>query len=449
MTARPPAAARSALTVVTGGSASGWRLGVLYGPAVYGVSAAAVALPDTARHLHVTGAALAWILTAYAAGVGVGAVTAGRLADARGTRQVLLCAATLLATGALVCTVAPTLGTVVIGRVVLAVGSGAVIATALTSMAQLPPSHRPAALAAVGACLAGSSATAPLAGAIASHWSWRAALVLPVLSLAAVPLCWPLTAHAPRRNRVDWPAAGLLAVVAAGLLLTAQHATGKAGASIIVIGTVTTVAAAVSLVIRQRTHPDRLLGRYMLFARWFRHAATTGACVYAGLFTVLYAAPHLLSHQSHSTMSIGLLLLPGAVVGAAIAWAAARSARRLPAGRVLAAASLLQAAALSYAAADPRTWAVAAASTAAFTASAVAQTLLTAQTTFHTAVELRGGAIGLLSLVLFLGGGCGAAFCAALWQTSGPATALTVIAALPTVGAALAWTSGHGARQVA
>ncbi|MFG1955853.1 hypothetical protein [Micromonospora sp. NPDC048830] len=68
-------------------SAPGWRLGALYGPAVYGVSAAAVALPDAARHLHAGGPVLAWILTAYAAGVGVGAVTAGRLIDLWGSRR--------------------------------------------------------------------------------------------------------------------------------------------------------------------------------------------------------------------------------------------------------------------------------------------------------------------------------------------------------------------------
>lgn len=144
---------------------------------------------------------------------------------------------------------------------------------------------------------------------------------------------------------MDWPAAGLLAVVAAGLLLTAQHATGQAGARTTVIGAATTAAAAASLAMRQRTHPDQLLGRHIMSARWFRRAATTGASVYAGLFA-------------------GLLLLPGAVVGAALAWTAARLARRLPAGRVLAAVSLLLVAALCYAAADLRTWPVAAASTA-------------------------------------------------------------------------------------
>ncbi|WP_347671960.1 hypothetical protein [Micromonospora sp. B11E3] len=74
-------------------------------------------------------------------------------------------------------------------------GSGAITATALAGTARLPDARRPAALAAFGACLAGFSATAPLAGAAATHWSWRAALVLPVLSIAVIPPV--LAAHRP------------------------------------------------------------------------------------------------------------------------------------------------------------------------------------------------------------------------------------------------------------
>ncbi|MFV2102149.1 hypothetical protein [Micromonospora sp. LOL_024] len=37
------------------------------------------------------------------------------------------------------------------------------------------------------------------------------------------------------------------------------------------------------------------------------------------------------------------------------------------------------------------------------------------------------------------GGGCVAALCAALWQTRGPITALTVTAVLPAVGITAAW----------
>ncbi|MFJ6199606.1 MFS transporter [Micromonospora sp. NPDC092111] len=432
----PAVATTRSATVV---AAPGWRLGVLYGPAVYGVSAAAVALPDAAWHLHASAAALAWTLTAYAAGVGVGAVTASRLIDSRGSRPVLVIAAILLTCGAAMCAAAPTLATVVTSRVLLAVGSGAVIATALTHTAQLPANSRPTALAAFGACLAGFSATAPLAGALAAHWSWRAPLALPALSLAAVPLCWPLTTHTPRRAPVDWPATGLLATAAAGLLLTVQTTAHQADPRTIIITAATTGTAIAGLALRQRSHPDALLSRTILSARWFWRAATTGAGMYAGLFAVVYAAPHLLSRLGHDTMDIGLLLLPAAATGATLAWAAARATRHRSPSGMLTAAGLLLATALCYTAWDPRTWPVIAASTVALTASAVTQTLLTTQTAAHAPADNRSGAIGMLALAMFLGGGCGAALCAALWQTTTPSTALAAVAALPMTGAATAW----------
>ncbi|MEU3458222.1 MFS transporter [Micromonospora sp. NPDC006766] len=430
------AVSRSEVPIAPG---PGWRLGLLYGPAVYGVSAAAVALPETAQHLRVSGPALAWILTAYAVGIGVGAVTAGRITDLWGSRPILLIAVTLLVTGALVCAVAPNLVVIVIGRVLLAVGSGVVQATALATAARLPVSQRPMAMARFGACLAAFSATAPLAGAVAVAWSWRVALVLPVLSIAAIPLCWPLSTPRRHREPLDWPGAGLLAVVAAGLLLTAQTAAQHASAVTITATAAATAATALILAIRSRRHPGGFVPDGVLSAAWFRRAALAGAGVYGGLFAILYAAPHLLTKLGYGTTHIGLLLLPGAAVGAALARGAAAAARRLPARYVLSAASLLFAGALCSAAVDPGPIGVAAAATAAFAASAIAQMLLTAEVTRHAPPRCRGGAIGLLTLATFVGGGGGSALCAALWQPWGPAAALALTALLPTAAAAAAW----------
>ncbi|SCL73647.1 Major Facilitator Superfamily protein [Micromonospora peucetia] len=436
VTLSSPKPARVIAGRITAGA--GWRLGLLYGPAVYGVSAAAVALPDAARHLHASGPALAWLLTAYAVGIGVGAVTGGRMIDLWGDRPVLLIAVTLLTAGTLACVVAPNLAVAVTGRILLAVGSGAVKATSLATAARLPASQRPTALARFGACLAAFGATAPLAGALAAAWSWRVALALPVLSIAAIPLCWPLTTPRRQRQSLDWPGAGLLAAVAAGPLLTAQTAAQHTSALTIAASAAATAAAALALAIRSRRRTDRFVVDGVLAAPWFRRAALAGAGVYAGLFAVLYAAPHLLTTLGYSTMDIGLLLLPGAAVGAGLARGAAVAARRLPARHVLSAASLLLAGTLCYAALDPRPLGVASAATAAFATSATAQMLLTAEVTRHVSPQQRGGATGLLMLAIFTGGGGGTALCAALWQPCGPSIALALAALLPAAAAAAA-----------
>ncbi|WP_416903483.1 MFS transporter [Micromonospora echinospora] len=418
---------------------AGLRLGVLYGPAVYGVSAAAVALPDAAQDLHASGPMLAWILTAYAVGIGVGAVTAGRITDLWGSRQVLPIAVTLLTAGALACAFASNLAVVVTGRILLAVGSGAIQATALAMAARLPASQRPKVLARFGACLAAFSATAPLAGAVATAWSWQVALALPVLSIAAIPLCWPLTTPRRHRKPLDWSGAALLAVAAAGLLLTVQTAAQHASAVTITATAATTAATVLILTIRSRRQPGGFVLDGVLSAAWFRRAALTGAGVYGGMFAILYAAPHLLTKLGYDTKHIGLLLLPGAAVGAALARGAAATARRIPARYVLSGASLLCAGTLCYAAVDPGPIGVAAAATAAFAASAIAQMLLTAEATKHAPSSRRGGAIGLLTLATFVGGGGGTALCAALWQPWGPAVALALAALLPAAAAAVAW----------
>ncbi|PZG22155.1 MFS transporter [Micromonospora craterilacus] len=425
---------RSIRTTVSGSRGAGWRWGALYGPAVYGVSAAAVALPATADHLANGSPALVWILTAYAVGVGVGAVTAGRMTDLWGTRPVLLTAAALLTAGAVTCAIASTLTVVVCGRILLAMGSGATMAVALTATAGLPAARRPTALAAFGACLAGFSATAPLAGAMATHWSWQVALALPALSIAAVPACLPLTTRMPRQAPVDWAGVGLVTATATGLLLLAQSAAQRPDTVTAGIAAVTATLTA-SLVVHARKHTNGFLPPATLSAAWFWFAAATGGCVYGGLFATLYAAPHLLARQDYTTTDIGVLLLPGAVIGALVARSTVRAARRQPPRRVLAVVSLVLAAGLAYAAADPRPWVLAATSTAAFTAAAVAQTLLTAYVSGRTGPRDGGGAIGLFILATFLGGAFGAAICAAHWDTARPAVSLAATAALPAVGA--------------
>ncbi|MFB9854508.1 MFS transporter [Micromonospora andamanensis] len=394
---------------------------------MYGVSAAAVALPATADHLANSGPALVWILTAYAVGVGIGAVTGGRLTDLWGTRPVLLTAAALLAAGTVTCASASTLAVVVCGRILLAIGSGATMAVALTATAGLPAARRPTALAAFGACLAGFSATAPLAGAIATHRSWQVALTLPVLSILAVPACFPLTTRLPHHRRsVDGVGVGLVTAAATGLLLLAQSAAQPSAATAVTAAATATITA--TLALRAHRRPHGFLPSGTLSAAWFWYAAATAGGVYGGLFAVLYAVPHVLAAQGYSTTDIGVLLLPGAVIGVLVARSAVRTARRVPPGRVLAVVSMMLAAGLGCAATNQRPWVLAATSTAAFTAAAVTQTLLTAYVTSRAAPHNRGGVLGLLLLATFLGGALGAAISAAQWPTA--AAVLPVLGAL-------------------
>ncbi|MFI0796624.1 MFS transporter [Micromonospora rubida] len=414
---------------------------MLYGPAVYGVSAAAVALPAATQGLRTDPAAAVWILAVHALGLGIGAAVAGRATDIWGPRGVLSVGAALLTTGATVCALGSALAVVVAGRGLLAAGSGAMTATALALAASTPAPARPEVLARLGMMMALFSATAPLAGALALAASWRVALVLPALSVAATPMCWTRTHSGQRRGTgsVDWTGAFLLALVVVGLLLTVESATVRISGPIVLALVAITCAAASLLAVHTTRHPTGFLPAAIVRNWRFWHCGLIGAGVYGGLFAAVYAVPQMLTRLGHSAETVGVLLLPGAVAGVLLARLAAAASRRMPPRQVLTAVAVLFSAAVLLAAADRRPATLIGAATAGFAAFAVAQMTLTAALAASTDTDARGAAVGVANLLFFLGGALGPATCAALWDPWGLPAAFAATAALPTVAALGAW----------
>jgi MFS family permease len=64
--------------------ATGIRVGSLFGPAIFGVTAAGIALPDVTRALGTAPSTAAWVLIAHALALGIGTALSGRIADSRG-----------------------------------------------------------------------------------------------------------------------------------------------------------------------------------------------------------------------------------------------------------------------------------------------------------------------------------------------------------------------------
>ncbi|MFI7273041.1 MFS transporter [Streptomyces sp. NPDC049879] len=432
---------------------AGPRYGALFGPAVFGVTAAGVALPDVAAALDATPSAVAWVLTAHALALGVGTAFFGRLADARGLRVSLLAGSALLAVGAVVCLLAPGLGTLVAGRLVLAAGSGAMTSGAVTLCASAAPEERARVLAGFGAVVAVFSAGATLAGGVLTAWvTWRVALVLPALSLLAVPLC--LRAAGARRGsgrRLDLPGAALLTVAAASFLLLVQVPALGLGARVGVALGAAFVGAGGLLAWRVRTAEGAFVPGWLVADRLFLRVAATGACVYAGLFAAMYVTPQILVREhGWGVTAVGAWLLPGAVVGAVLS----RLAGRLPVaagGAPLLAGTALAMAAVSAAG----SWVTAAAVPVAgaslgFAAFAVTQVVGTALLSGRVEPAQRGGALGLLNLAFFVGGGIGSATAGALAAYVSLGAVLGVVAAFPLLAAVSALTlAGRGGPPVA
>ncbi|WMX48876.1 MFS transporter [Streptomyces roseicoloratus] len=442
-TARRPAPAPA--VPVHAARSAGLRYGALFGPAVFGVTAAGVALPDVAGALHATPATAAWGLTAHALALGVGTALFGRLADARGVRVSLLVGSLVLAVGAVVCLFAPDIGVLVAGRFVLAAGSGAMTSGALALTASAPPADRPRVLGGFGATMAVFSAGATLAGGVLTQWaSWRIVLVLPALSLLAVPLCLrAAAARAGSGRRLDLPGAVLLTVAAMSFLLLVQsYALGLAGP--LVAGLVVALAGSlVGLVRRVRTVEGSFVPRRLVADRMFLRASLTGAGAYAGLFAAMYLVPQILvGGHGWSVLAVGTWLLPGAVAGAVLS----RFAGRFAGGRAgsvllgliaLAMAVVLAGSAVTGSPAPPLVGA-----SLGFAAFAVTQVVTTALMSTHVEPSLRGGAMGLLNLGFFVGGGVGSATAGALVKSMELTGVLAVVAVFPLAAAAAAFRTG-------
>lgn len=444
MTTTPaaPTGAASPSSAVVGARSAGLRYGALFGPAVFGVTAAGVALPDVAAALHASPSSTGWVLTAHALALGLGTALFGRLADTRGVRASLMLGSLVLAVGALACLLAPNLGVLVAGRFLLAAGSGAMTSGALALSASSAPEDRPKVLAGFGATMAVFSASATLMGGVFTEWvSWRVTLVLPALSLLVVPLC--LRQAAARRGSgrpLDLLGASLLTVAAAAFLVLIQASALGLSTPVTVTIAAGLVVAGVGLVWRTRTLPTSFVPRRLVMDRVFLRAAVTGVGVYAGLFAAMYAVPQILVGEHRwSVLTVGLWLLPGALVGAVLSRMAGRLSAtdgpRLLAGIAGATAVVL----VSTLASDGPILLITGASLG-FAGFAVTQVVLTGLMSARIEPALRGGAMGLLNLTFFIGGGVGSATASALAESASLTTALGAVAAFPLVAALVALT---------
>ncbi|MFD0555536.1 putative MFS family arabinose efflux permease [Stackebrandtia endophytica] len=411
---------------------TGIRLGALFGPAVFGVTAAGIALPTVIADLKIDPGAASWILTVHALALGIGTVLAGRIADSRGVRTSLFLGGVLLAAGAGLCLAAPGLPLLLTGRFLLAAGSGAMSASALAMVAGAPAEQRPRLLARFGGAMAVFIASATVVGGlVAQVISWRVTLILPALSLFAVPWCLGLATAPGSRRRIDPFGAVALGVTSAALLLLIQAA-GLDLSMPLVGGLAATLMVAVGALAWSTKRPGAFVSVSLLRRPGYLRAIAIGMGVYGGLFAAMAAVPELLANAHNWTVvAIGVSLLPGAILGALLSRAAGPPTVVWITGMF--ALSLLLVAVLS----GPASALVVAASMGGV-AFAVTQVVVTGAVSAVLPVSERGTGLGIVNLGFFVGGAVGTAVYAALAGPLGAVWALGVVTVFPVSSAVAA-----------
>lgn len=153
------------------------------------ISAAPMVVPDISRSLGGTTVELAWVVASYAVAFGGLVLWGGRTADAIGSRRALALGFALMAVGALVSAIAPTVAVVVSGRILQGVGAALAVPGALrwinvTTEAESLRGRILAAFAASGAVGFGVGGLG--GGIIADEVGWRSVFLTQGLLL--VPL---------------------------------------------------------------------------------------------------------------------------------------------------------------------------------------------------------------------------------------------------------------------
>jgi EmrB/QacA subfamily drug resistance transporter len=286
-----------------------------------------VALPSIERQFHAGVTDLQWIVDAYLVVLASLLMLAGSLGDRLGRRRVFTIGLLLFSAGSLLCSLAPSAGTLIAFRMVQAVGGSMLAPVSLSIVRQVytDPTERARALGFWNAVFGLGIATGPvLGGLLVTGIGWRSVFWVNVP--VGLGTWWLARRHLPESRaasaRLFDPSGQILVLVLLGSLtygIIEGPSAGWASPSILALFALAG-AAAVALVTVESRVPEPLVE-----LRFFRSPPfSTASLVAVGSFLILAGflfvnTLYLQQVRGDSAMVAGLSLLPATVAIAACA----------------------------------------------------------------------------------------------------------------------------------
>jgi EmrB/QacA subfamily drug resistance transporter len=184
-----------------------------------GTSIANVGLPALALALSASFQQVQWIVLAYLLAVTTLIVSVGRLGDIAGRRRLLLAGIVLFTVASLLCSIAPTLGLLIVARVVQGLGAAVMMALSMAFVGETVPKERTgSAMGLLGTMSAIGTALGPsLGGMLISGFGWPAIFFVNVplgcLALLLAHRYLPADRRAPSTNQGGFDKLGTLLLV--------------------------------------------------------------------------------------------------------------------------------------------------------------------------------------------------------------------------------------------
>ena len=248
-----------------------------------------VAFPEILREFDgASRADLSWIVTVYNIFFASLLVVAGKLADQIGRKRVFLAGVTVFGAGSAVCTLAPSLGVLIVGRAIQGAGGAFMTPASLgLLLAAFPLERRTQTVAMWGGIGALGVASGPSLGALLiSATDWRAAfwINLPVC-VALFVVGTAVLVETPRvpARRPDLLGASMVTGALACLALGLSQSDSWGWTDVRTLGSLALGAVlAAGFVARQRVHPEPVLDLALFESRSFSIANLAGAAFFAG-----------------------------------------------------------------------------------------------------------------------------------------------------------------------
>ena len=301
--------------------------------AVMSTTVVSVALPTIGRHLHANATDLEWIVDAYVVVYASLLVTGGVIGDRRGRKGLFMLGVAIFGLGSLITGLAPSVGLLLIGRVIQGLGPALLVPGSLTIIRTVFEDERQRAVAiglwstASGLALAIGPA---LGGLLVDRFGWRWVFLFNVPLAAAFVLLAarfvPRLARTPVRSRFDWLGAILSTGAVAILAYASIEGQDHGWSSPLVSGAfILGVVALAGFVAWERHRTDSLID-VTLFARPTFTAANVAALVvfFAFVGSIVYFSAYFQQVQGHSPIAAGLDV---SAIGIAFAVAASQSGR--------------------------------------------------------------------------------------------------------------------------
>jgi EmrB/QacA subfamily drug resistance transporter len=283
-----------------------------------------LALPSIQRELHSAVSGLQWTIDAYTLVLASLLMLSGSTADRVGRKRTFQLGLVLFSMGSLLCSVAPTTGTLIAFRMIQAIGGSMLNPVAMSIITNIftEPRERAQAIGVWGAVIGLSMALGPVVGgALVDSIGWRSIFWLNVpVGLAAVVLTalYVPESKAPHPRALDPVGQLLVMVVLATVTYGIIEGPDDGWGSVLITGCfVVGAVAAATLVWYERRRPEPLLDIRFFRSVPFSGATVTAVCGFSALAGFLFLnSLYLQNVRGFSPLHAGLLTLPMAAMTA-------------------------------------------------------------------------------------------------------------------------------------